>query len=504
MKELYYGYDLGSHGAKGAVYDSRGNRLAAAFRSHSINRPQPGWQEQEPEGLWWREFLDISRELKEQMEKKQLQEGAGARGALDLSIAGIGITGFVPGLCAVDQTGKPLGPAIMHTDIRAQRELGEVNRKLESPITLGTLLPKLLWLRRHKPELFKAIAAVLVPHTYLVYKLTGRMVCDYDTASIYGGIFNSDLLQWDEHRIRDIGIDPAILPEPVAVDSVVGSVGAGEDRFPGLGDFLGGARVIAGTGDSFAALLGEGAVRPGDLMIYLGSSATKILVETELERLTSGPHYGEGKARFVGRIFSSGESMEHYRRLLGHDGWEELDRAAGETPAGSGGTVVIPHRKQRTGNEGAGLDRETIVGLEVGRGQGYLFRAFLEGVACRIRQDLEALEQEGGMQVKRILLAGGGAKSSLFCSIIASTLQRPVHVTPVGGGTAGMALLAAISCGDREISGSGGSLTTMAESWFAQRSVHNPLPEWEALYQQSFLRFQELAVRVEELHRLID
>lgn len=472
---LFFGYDLGSHGAKGALFGLDGRMVASASRSHAISRPAPGWQEQDPLGLWWAEFRDIAREL----------TGGGR------TVAGIAVTGFVPGLCALDAQGTPVRPAIMHTDIRASVELEELNRQLPRPVTLGTLLPKLLWIRNHEPELFARIASVVVPHAYIVYRLTGRIVCDYDTASIYGGLFDSGRLAWDEELCAALELDPSLFPEPVPLTRAVGTVLPETARELGLSP---GAGVIAGTGDSFAALAGEGAVHPGDLMIYLGTSATRILVEAPLGSIAEKPHFGGGGASFAGRIFSCGESMEHYRALLGKQGWKELDEAAAAVPAGSGGVLLFPHMKQRGDGERGMLDRESIIGFESSHGQGHLFRALLEGIAFQLRADLEGM----AARVRRVLLAGGGAKSGVFCSIIASVLGRSVLTTPGSGGPAGMALLAAWSLGYA------GNLEELADSWFSLRDEHLPDARDAAVYTGIFGRYQEIRKKTEEAHRLID
>ncbi len=478
---VFFGYDLGSHGAKGALFDLSGHMIASASRSHSISRPAPGWQEQEPEKLWWPEFLEISGELTDALSLSGLRS----------EIAGIGITGFVPGLCTLDREGVPVRPAIMHTDLRAGGDLAELNSLLPEPISLGTLLPKLLWIRKHEPEIFAAIAKVLVPHAWLVYRLTGRMVCDYDTASIYGGLFDTGRLDWDPDICRALDIDPSLFPEPVPVTSCVGTLTPEASELLAISPA---ARVIAGSGDSFAALAGEGAVYPGDLMIYLGTSATRILVEAPFRDIAGGPHYGEGRASFVGRIFSCGESMEHYRSLMGQSDWKELDLAASETPPGSGGLMVFPHLKQRRDEDSGMLDRESIVGLETGHGQGHLFRAFLEGVAFQLKDDYEHIEG----RVRRVLLAGGGARSRVFCSIIASALDRTVLTNPGGGGAAGMALLAAWSLGYTD------TPEDLADRWFSRRTEYTPDVETAEICRGSFEVWKEIRSKMDAVHRLID
>ncbi|ADK81841.1 FGGY-family carbohydrate kinase [Sediminispirochaeta smaragdinae] len=482
---LFLGYDLGSHGAKATLRDLSGQVLASVSRSHTIDRPHPGWQEQDPVALWWEEFVDIVRSIKLQVAARPMAEKG------PLRLAGIGITGFVPGLCALDRFGLPVRMGIMHTDLRAGAELQQIQQRLNEPVSLGTLLPKLLWIKDHEPDTYARISKVLVPHAYLVYRLTGKMVCDYDTASIYGGIFDASSHSWDEDACSRVGIDPLILPKPVPVTARVGELS------PEAAELLSVTQessVIAGSGDSFASLVGEGAVSPGDLMIYLGTSATRILVQAPLQTIAAGPHYGAGRASFCGRIFSCGESMEHYRTLLGKEGWRELDAAASEVPPGSDGVFVIPHLKQRGTDEEGLRDRESIVGLETSHGPDILFRAFLEGVAYRLREGYEPIEGEVG----RILLAGGGARSAIFASIIASVLGRELVLTPDGGASGGMALLAAWSLGFSP------SLDALVGSWFSKRRIIESDPEAVTYYTRAYPRYKKIVSVIDDLYRIID
>ncbi|MEW5815895.1 MAG: FGGY family carbohydrate kinase, partial [Spirochaetota bacterium] len=348
MKKYLLGFDLGSSGAKGVIVDCEGRILSFCTAEHATIRLNPGWAEQDPENSWWESFKNVARRLLKNS------------GIAASQIKAVGITGFVPGLCPLDAEGRVVRNAIMHTDLRAQAELAFVNRTLSEQITLGNLIPKLLWFKDSEPENYAKTAKIVNPHAFLVYRLTGAVTCDYDTATLVGGLFDDAGLRWDGSACAKLGNRMDIWPDLFSAVSVVGGIVKQAAAETGLPD---GTPVIAGTGDSFAALIGHGVISPGDLMIYLGSSGTQILVNNNLHGYINTPHFGPGKAEFAGRIVSCGDSMEHFRALLGHKTWETLNKGAAGLKPGSGRLIVVPHLKQKGTGESSFYDRETVFGL---------------------------------------------------------------------------------------------------------------------------------------------
>lgn len=141
---------------------------------------------------------------------------------------------------------------------------------------------------------------------------------DYDAASMIGGLFDEEKLEWKEERIIASGIRRDILPDPVPATKVIGNVSEKAAKETGLSVET---KVIAGVGDTFASILGGGAYNAKHLMLYLGTSATVIYTEESPKNYTDVPHYGEKKGHFVGRILSFGESIMHLRNCLRYDAW---------------------------------------------------------------------------------------------------------------------------------------------------------------------------------------
>lgn len=165
---------------------------------------------------------------------------------------------------------------MLHTDVRAEEELLEINEKLSVQITHGHMLPKILWVKKHELENYQKISKVMVPHGFIAYKLTGKETIDYDAASMIGGVFDEESLSWKPEVIESFGLNPEILPELNPANGVIGSVSAACAAETGLSEKT---KVITGVGDTFASMLGGGAYNAKHFMIYLGTSGTSMYAE---------------------------------------------------------------------------------------------------------------------------------------------------------------------------------------------------------------------------------
>ena len=473
------GFDLGSSGGKGVIVDSEGNILSFCSSSHETIRQNPGWAEQDAEISWWQGFKKISR---------RLLENSGIESS---QIEAVGITGLVPGLCPLDVRGKVVRNAILHTDLRAYKELDSVSRILPEPITLGCLIPKLIWFKDHEPENYKKTDKIVNPHSFIIYRLTGSITCDYDTATKTGGMLDREKLKWDRAVCEELGVRRDILPELLSAASIAGGITGKAAEETGL---LQGTPVIAGTGDSFSALLGHGVISGGDLMIYLGSSGTQILVSRNLQELVNMPHFGPGKAEFAGRIVSSGDSMEHFRMMLGNKNWETLNNGAEGVKPGSDRLIVVPHLKEKSEAKSSVFDRETVFGLVETHTSLHVYRALLEGIAYNLKDGFLTVRDK----VRRVVLSGGGARSKVFGQIISDILDFPVEVSLKGSGSLGIAFLA----------GYGTGLITdfkgTSAKWFSDYSIIRPVPRNVAVYSKYYTFYKELKKKLGALYEPLD
>ncbi len=420
---VLFGLDVGTTGVKGIAIDPDGAVVARAERGYALATPRPGWAEQDPED-WWEAT---------QVVLGQLRSAAGAP-------AGIGLSGQMHGLVALDSRDEVLRPAILWNDQRTAAECREIEDTLglDRLIALtgnralpGFTAPKLLWLRRHEPETFGRIARVLLPKDYVRLRLCGEHATDASDAS---GTLLLDVARrrWSEEVLGALELDPAWLPRVYEGPEVAGHTAEG-------------VPVAAGGGDQAAGAVGVGVDRPGPLSIVLGTSG---VVFAALPKFAADPegrvhafcHAIPGAWHAMGVMLSAAGSLAWLRGVVGGT-YDELDAAASQWPAGTEGVLFLPYLAgERTPHVDADA-RGAFVGLELRHDRGALARAVLEGVAFGLRDSLDLIASIGEPPVAG-RVSGGGARSDLWLQIVASALELPLERVAVDEGAAfGAAIL---------------------------------------------------------------
>jgi len=424
--QYFIGLDLGSSSTKGIICNTRGESIAFASRSHGDTSLYTGWQEQDAELTWYRESVQIVQAL---LRSSSVPVDR---------IVRIGITGCVPAMILIDTQGKLLRPAILHTDVRAQEELDSM-RSLGLDVHHGHLLPKLLWVKNHEKQIFKMIHAVLLPHTFMVYRLTGNIFCDSDSAAIHGDIFQEQKHIWNRELLEKISIPHEIFPQIISSTTIAGNLLPGVAHEFGLSEQT---QVVVGTGDSFATLLGTGICEPREVMFYWGTSGTRVYTEESPASYIEGPHFSARKARFVGKFFSCGESLHHMQRLLGGKSFAILDKEA-EALKDSTNLWYIPQKKQQLLVSGQ-AQASHIIGLQPMHSAAHIYRAVLEGIAFASMETFYDMPT----RIDHIHLCGGGARSVLTRTIVATLAPCPVWYDPQSEAAKGIALLACLAAKD--------------------------------------------------------
>ncbi len=473
MSTYLMGFDIGTQGSKAILTDIDGNIIAKKQMDHKIEVLKAGYQEEDM-NMWWKEFKDSVKYFLNSTDVKSEE------------IKAIGITGLVPGFCPIDKDGQAVRKAILHTDVRAVKELEYINNKLNVSISHGCLLPKLMWVKNNEAENYKKIHKVLVPHGYIAYKLTGKSTIDYDTSTIIGGVFDDKKLQWIDEKIELLDIDKNIFPEPCPANHVIGKVTEEVSKETGLSIDT---KVIAGTGDTFSSMLGGGAYEKKYLMIYLGTSTTIIYADGSPENYVELPHFADDRGNFVGRILSFGESVSHLKNTLRYSGWEELDESLKKIPAGSEGLYYIPHYKQQTAKSFFGLDGEYILGYRGKHHQFHLYKALIEGISYNIRSNIEEFHKD----INQVNIFGGGADSMEICQIIADVLGRELHFSRKKCTVLGIAFLAGYGAGEIK------DFNDLKNSWYKDDIIIKPNVQDVEVYNDLFKKYKKIKNSIYEL-----
>ena len=464
------GIDVGTTATKGIAIDPDGTVLARAEAEYALSTPKPGWAEQDPED-WWRATETVL---------KQLNDEAG-------DPKGIGLSGQMHGLVALDESNRVLRPAILWNDQRTQAECDEI----ESTIGLDRLIeltgnraltgftaPKILWLRHNEPDIYARIKHIALPKDYVRLKLTGEHATDVSDAS---GTLLLDVAKrrWSEEVLTALNIDRDWLPEALESPTVSGHT---RDDIP----------VAAGAGDQAAGALGVGVDRPGPLSIALGTSG---VVFAALKQFAADPearvhafcHAVPDAWHAMGVMLSAAGSLTWLRNVAAPDiSYDELLAMADAWPAGTENLIFLPYLAGERTPHADPDARGAFAGLSLRHDRGALTRAVLEGVAFGLRDSLDLIAQLGGKpELGRI--SGGGARSDLWAKITASVLELPLERVAVDEGAAfGAAILGGVAAGVWP------SVHDAVAVTIRPKGRIEPDPEWVEIYKNQRPKFQAL------------
>jgi xylulokinase len=442
---MFLGIDLGTSEVKAALMDEEGAMVASASTALEISRPQPRWSEQDPEA-WWLATLGAIEQL------GRIQAGPLA------AVRGIGLSGQMHGATLLDAADRPLRPAILWNDTRADRECDELVARAPSTTEItgnrampGFTAPKLLWVARHEPEIFERVRTVVLPKDFVRLKLTGEKVSDLSDASgtLWLDVGRRD---WSDAMLAACGLSRANVPRLVE-----GSAPGGRLR-PELAARFGMRQpvtVAGGAGDNAASAVGIGAVSPGGGFVSLGTSGVVFVVN---DRFLPNPdravhafcHALPGRWHQMSVMLSAASCLRWVTRLLGAASEAELlaEVEGLGTLARARAPVFLPYLSgERTPHDDPNA-QGVFVGLTHDTDRRALTYAVLEGVAFGLADGLDAL-RSAGTDVGALSLVGGGSRSALWAQLIADILGTPLETHPGGeaGAALGAARLARIACG---------------------------------------------------------
>jgi xylulokinase len=448
------GLDVGTTGVKALRISETGEVLARHEEEYPLSIPQPGWAEQDAED-WWRAS----------------ERALAAIGAGD---APVGLTGQMHGLVLLDAADRVLRPAILWNDQRTGAECAEIEERIgfERLVALtgnralpGFTAPKLVWVRKHEPDVWAKAVRVLLPKDYVRLRLTGERAIDAAEAS---GTLLFDVAgrRWSDEVCNALEIPLEWLP-PVNESTAIG-----------------------GAGDQQAGALGVGVVGPGPLSVVLGTSG---VVFAALPGYQADPearvhvfcHAVPDTWEAMGVMLSAAGSLKWLRDVVGGD-YDELVAEAAHWPPGTEGLTFLPYLQGERTPHADPSARAMFEGLSLRHDRGALVRSVLEGVAFGLRDSLELLKALG-VEPAAGRASGGGARSELWLKIVASVLGIPIERTAVEEGAAyGAALLGGVAAGVFA------DAAEAVDVCVRVRDTVEPDADWQRVYDEGYERFRSL------------
>jgi xylulokinase len=464
--------DLGTSGPKVGLVTPAGRIVGCAFEPVELLLLPGGGAEQRPAD-WWAAITAATRRL--------LAES----GARPESVAAVCCTGQWGGTVALDGAGEPLMNAVIWMDSRGAPQIrrligGPLRVQGYGPLKLARWLrltggapgragkdplAHILFLKDARPEVYRRAAVFLEPKDYLNLRLTGRAAASFDSITLHWVTDNRDIskVAYDASLLALAGIERARLPELRPATDVLGPLLPGPAAELGLPP---GLPVVMGTPDIHSAAIGAGSIRDYAANLYLGTSSWLTchvpFKKTDLSHnMASLPSALPGRYLLINEQECAGICLTYLRDELffpadalatgprPDDAYRRFDALAAAAPAGSGGLIFTPWLYgERTPVEDHRL-RGGLHNLSLHSTRAEVVRAVLEGVAYNSRWLLGYVERFVGRRLDAITIAGGGARSDLWCQICADVLGRPIRqlADPVEVNVRGAGLLAAGALG---------------------------------------------------------
>lgn len=466
------GLDVGTTGVKAIAISPEGDVLARAEHGYPLSTPRPGWAEQDPED-WW-----------------QAAQAALAQVSAGREVAGVGLSGQMHGLVALDAAGEVIRPAILWNDQRTADECAEIEERVgrERLIELtgnraltGFTAPKLLWLRRNEPEAYARTRRVMLPKDYVRLRLTGEWATDVADAS---GTLLLDVggRRWSPEVLEALDLAPELLPPLLESPEPAGVCNS----------LLQGTPVAVGAGDQPAAALGVGIDRPGPLSVVLGTSGVVLAALPAYRhdaeaRVHAFCHAVPGAWQAMGVMLSAAGSLQWFHDSLAPDvPFATLVEEADAWPPGAEGLLFAPYLAGERTPHADPDARGAFVGLALRHDRGALVRAVLEGVAFGLRDSLDLI-RELGVDASVGRASGGGARGRTWLRVVASILGIPLELTESEDGSAlGAALLGGVA---------GGVFADVHDAVERCVRVHEtvePDAAWQSVYEELLPRYRSL------------
>ena len=500
------GLDIGTTGCKCTVFDEKGIELGKSYRDYPVKR-RVGGHEIDATALLDGVYAVIGEMAKQYPD-----------------IAGIGVTSFGETFVCVDEDGTPLAPAMLYTDPRGAEEckwivdkLGEKHIAEITGVTAHEMygLPKMIWIKNNKPEVFAKTKRILQMEDFVVYTLTGNAVIDYSLAT-RSMAFDINTLSWSDEILDIAGIDKSLLSRPVPTGTDAGEITEDIAKKTGLNKST---RIVAISQDQVAAAVGAGAFT-GDVGVD-GAGTVQCLTPIydtmpDVDKMMPGkyvivPYVVPGKYVTYAFSYTGGALIQwctdniakQEKALATEEGisvntYLERQYVAGRQsdgldPDGPSGMLVLPHFAgaatpyMDTGSKGV------MVGMTVATSPADMYRACMEGVCYEMYLNYENVIKAGAAP-KKLHATGGGARSAVWMQMKADVLGLPiVALKTVDAGTVGSAMLTGIALGIFK------DLKDASDAMVEQTVTYEPRPEYHEKYMEVYKKFAKLYGAVREL-----
>ncbi len=485
---LLAGLDIGTTGCKVAIYSAEGQYCGKVYQNYPVQRAASQHE------------VDASA-IAAAVKKVIVQAAKKYPG-----IGGIGITSFGETFVLLDEKDKPLLPAMLYTDPRGGEECEHIAKAVGTEKIIRSTgvapapmysLPKLLWVKENRPEIWEKVRHICLMEDYIVYLLSGNAQIDYSLATRTMA-FDIHNLCWNKEILEAVGIDGGLFSTPVPTGTSAGGIRKE------LADELGldaSCQIVSISHDQVAAAVGSGVFDETCAVDGAGTveCITPVFENCDAMKMASGsyaivPYVTPRKFVCYAFSFTGGALVDWYTKTLAGYAKQEsvktgenihtiLESGYKNAPTG---LLVLPHFAGAAtpymdpGSKGA------ILGLSVENTQQDIYQACMEGVVYEMRLNMDRL-REAGVEVKALRAAGGGARSKVWMQMKADILNVPVTaLSSEEAGAAGSAMLVGVAVGVFA------DLREAAKIMAVPRNTYYPRSEVHKRYEDAYRRYAKV------------
>jgi len=429
--DLILTYDIGTTGNKCSLFDLSGKILGYETILYKTDYLRPGWSQQNPENYW-----------------ESVIKGTKSLGSrypdLKNRVCCIGLSGHMNGMLALDSSGNPLYPEIIHSDNRAEEFCKIIRERISDSdfynitgnrIDVHLSLPKILWFKKNYPDLYQKTRWFIQSKDFIAGRLTGAPgKTDFSDASLTC-LLDLKARTWSHDILKLTGIEADKLPDPCHSHDKAGELSKEAANLLGLAR---GLPVFVGGGDAACSARGAGLADYRTAQNYIGSSSW-ISVLSPAPMMDAGRRVQnfydlDGTSINVcGTVQCAGIALDwiidQIVRFPGHkeEVYELCETLAQQSKPGSDGLLFLPYMMgERTPYWNSYL-KGSFVGLSLKHGKSQLCRAVFEGVSMALRDVLDVF-LENGQEISWISLTGGGAQSRFWNQMMSDVYERPVRI----------------------------------------------------------------------------
>jgi xylulokinase len=491
------GIDVGTAGCKAAVFSADGAMRSSAYREYPTRHERDGWAE-----------LD-SRQVVARVKETIAEAAAGARGD---PVTALAVSSMGEAVTPVARDGRILDSSILSSDVRggdllesALRGLGreafyEINANILAP---NYTLPKLLWLKAHRPDVYREADKFLLWGDLVGTALGCEPVTSFSLAS-RTLLFDLRREDWSDALLERGGIDRAKLPRCVPSGTVAGTVSDAAAAELGLPR---GVAVVVGGHDQSCNSLGAGAAEAGKAVCGIGTvecmTPTFGLVPPAAAMLARGLNVEHHvlAGLYVSFLFNQAGSLVRWfrdtfaaadrDRLRGKE--DVYDVLAREMPAEPTRLLVLPHFEATGAPHFISDSAGAVVGLRTRTTRGEILKAIMESATFYFVETIDSLKALG-IDTSEFVATGGGAKSDAWLQIKADVFGlRFVRPAITECGVVGAAILAGLATGAL------GSVPEAIGRFVRRDRVFEPDAARHAVYEERVRAYQRLYPALKDL-----